>query len=152
MVCFKMEKNFRDLIQDIRPYIVKGIQDAKVSEYEQSYKIRNGKEPSAEDINQFISILIVNETVKDDADEIVNEIINKYSRKLLIKLIINSSISLGSAGLFLAYILIYLNSVLGMNIVKEDYLISAPNFILAIILFCIFIALFVISILKKDKD
>jgi len=54
--------------------------------------------------------------------------------------------------LFLAYILIYLKSVLGMNIVKEDYLISAPNFILAIILFCIFIALFVISISKKDKE
>lgn len=147
-----MEKNFGDLIQDIRPYIVKGIQDAKVSEYEQSFKIRNGKEPSAEDINQFISILIVNGTVKDDADEIINELINKYSRKLLVKLIINSSISLGSAGLFLVYILIYLKSVLGMNIVKEDYLISAPNFILAIILFCVFIALFVISISKKDKD
>ena len=147
-----MEKNFKDLIQEIRPYIVKGIQDAKVSEYEQSYKRRNGKNPSAEDINQFISILIANGTVKSDADEIANELINKYNKKLLVKLIINSSISLGSAGLFLVYILIYLKNVLGLNIVKEDYLISAPNFILAIILFFITIALFVISVSKKDKD
>lgn len=147
-----MEKNFRDLIQDIRPYIVKGIQDAKVSEYEQSYKKRNGKEPSAEEINQFISILIANGTVKNDADEIVNELIDRYSKKLLVKLIINSSILLGSAGLFLVYILIYLKSVLGLNIVNEDYLISAPNFILAIILFFTVISLFVISIAKKDKN
>ena len=82
----------------------------------------------------------------------MNELINKYSKKLLIKLLINSSISLGSAGLFLVYILIYLKNVLGLNIVKEDYLISAPNFILAIILFFITILLFVISVSKKDKD
>jgi hypothetical protein len=147
-----MEKNFKDLIQDIRPYIVKGIQDAKVNEYEQSYRRQNGKKPSAEEINQFISILIANGTVKSDADEIVNELIDKYSKKLLTKLIINSSISLGSAGLFLVYILIYLNNVLGLSIVKEDYLISAPNFILAVILFFIAITLFVISISKKDKN
>jgi len=147
-----MEKNFKDLIQDIRPYIVKGIQDAKVSEYEQSYKRRNGKKPSSEKINQFISILIANGTVKSDADEIVNELIDKYNKKLLVKSIMDSTISLGSAGLFLVYILIYLKHVFGLDVVKEDYLISAPNFILAIILFFIAIVLFVISVSKKDKD
>lgn len=147
-----MEKNFDKLIQEIRPYIVKGIQDAKVSEYEQSYKKLNGDVPSAEEINQFISILIANGTVIKDTDEIINELFNKYDRKILNKLIINSSILLSSAGLFLVYILLYLKNALGLNIVKEEYLISAPNFILAVLLFFIDIALFVISLSKKDSE
>jgi hypothetical protein len=48
--------------------------------------------------------------------------------------------------------LIYLNRVLGLSIVREDYLISAPNFILALILFFIAIAAFVINILKERKN
>jgi len=147
-----MEKNFKGLIQEIRPYVVKGIQDAKVSEYEQSYKKRNGEEPSAEEINQFISILIANGTVIKDADEITNELINKYNKRSLNKLIINSSIFLSSAGLFLVYILLYLKNAMGLNIVKEDYLISAPYFILAILLFFIDLTLFVVSVSKKDKE
>jgi len=147
-----MEKNFNYLIQEIRPYIVKGIQDAKVCEYEQNYKKRNGKDPSPEQINQFISILIANGTVKSDADEIVNELIDRFNKKLLINLIINSSILLGSIGLFLVYILLYLKIELGVGFVREDYLISAPNFILAIILFFINIALLVLTIIKKDKN
>ncbi len=147
-----MEKNFKDLIQEIRPYIVKGIQDAKVSEYERSYKELNGKKPSAEEINKFISILIANGTVKHDADEIITELVEKYNRKMLISVIINVSISLSSAGLFLVYILIYLKNVIGVNIVKEDYLISTPNFIIAIILFFITISLFVMSVAKREKN
>ena len=147
-----MERSFRELILEIRPYIVKGIQDAKVVEYEQSYMKRNGKMPSAEEINQFISILIANGTVRSDADEIINELIDRYSKNMLTKLVINSSILLGSAGLFFIYMLIYLNRMLGLSIVKEDYLISAPNFALALILFFIAIAVFVITILKERKN
>lgn len=108
--------------------------------------------PSAEEINQFISILIANGTVKRDADEIVNELIERYSKNIFTKLLINSSILLGSAGLFFIYMLIYLNRVLGLSIVREDYLISAPNFILALILFFIAIAAFVINILKERRN
>ncbi len=79
---------------------------------EQSYKKRNGKMPSAEEINQFISILIANGTVKRDADEIVNELIERYSKNIFTKLLINSSILLGSAGCtfqLLALFIIYVD-------------------------------------------
>jgi len=107
-----MDRSFNELILEIRPYIIKGIQDAKVVEYEQSYKKRNGKMPSAEEINQFISILIANGTVKRDADEIVNELIERYSKNIFTKLLINSSILLGSAGCtfqLLALFIIYVD-------------------------------------------
>ena len=76
-----MEKSFSDLIVEIRPLIIKGIQDAKVREYEQIYKEKNGKLPSNDEINQFIAILIANGTVKRDANEILNELSKKYNKK-----------------------------------------------------------------------
>jgi hypothetical protein len=147
-----MEKSFGDLIEEIRPYIVKGIQDAKVSEYEQIYKERNGKIPSKEEINHFITILIANGTVKKDTDEIISELNKKYNKKILIYAIINAFVALGSLSIFLIYILIYLENKMGLKIVGEDYLISAPNFILAIILFITTIVLFAISGAKMDKN
>ena len=83
-----MEKSFSDLIVEIRPLIIKGIQDAKVREYEQIYKEKNGKLPSNDEINQSLAILIANGTVKRDANEILNELNKKYNKKILISKII----------------------------------------------------------------
>jgi hypothetical protein len=147
-----MEKSFSDLIVEIRPLIIKGIQDAKVREYEQIYKEKNGKLPSNDEINQFIAILIANGTVKRDANEILNELSKKYNRKILISKIINTFVIFGSVSLFVIYILIYLKAKMGWEIVGDDYLISAPNFILAIVLCITNIILFILTNIKNNDN
>ncbi len=147
-----MEKSFSDLIVEIRPLIIKGIQDAKVREYEQIYKEKNGKLPSNDEINQFIAILIANGTVKRDANEILNELNKKYNKKILISKIINTFVIFGSVSLFVIYILIYLKTKMGWEIVGDDYLISAPNFILAIVLCITNIILFILKNIKNNDN
>lgn len=147
-----MEKSFSDLIVEIRPLIIKGIQDAKVREYEQIYKEKNGKLPSNDEINQFIAILIANGTVKRDANEILNELSKKYNKKILISKIINTFVIFGSVSLFVIYILIYLKTKMGWEIVGDDYLISAPNFILAIVLCITNIILFILKNIKNNDN
>jgi len=147
-----MEKSFSDLIVEIRPLIIKGIQDAKVREYEQIYKEKNGKLPSNDEINQFIAILIANGTVKRDANEILNELSKKYNKKILISKIINTFVIFGSVSLFVIYILIYLKTKMGWEIVGDDYLISAPNFILAIVLCITNIILFILTNIKNNDN
>lgn len=147
-----MEKSFSDLIVEIRPLIIKGIQDAKVREYEQIYKEKNGKLPSNDEINQFIAILIANGTVKRDANEILNELSKKYNKKILISKIINTFVIFGSVSLFVIYILIYLKAKMGWEIVGDDYLISAPNFILAIVLCITNIILFILKNIKNNDN
>lgn len=147
-----MEKSFSDLIVEIRPLIIKGIQDAKVREYEQIYKEKNGKLPSNDEINQFIAILIANGTVKRDANEILTELSKKYNKKILISKIINTFVIFGSVSLFVIYILIYLKTKMGWEIVGDDYLISAPNFILAIVLCITNIILFILTNIKNNDN
>jgi hypothetical protein len=147
-----MEKSFSDLIVEIRPLIIKGVQDAKVREYEQIYKEKNGKLPSNDEINQFIAILIANGTVKRDANEILNELSKKYNKKILISKIINTFVIFGSVSLFVIYILIYLKTKMGWEIVGDDYLISAPNFILAIVLCITNITLFILKNIKNNDN
>jgi len=147
-----MEKSFSDLIKEIRPLIIKGIQDAKVREYEQIYKEKNGKIPSKDEINQFIAILIANGTVKRDANEILNELSKRYNKKLLINKIINTFVIFGSVSIFIIYILIYLKTNMRWEIVGDDYLISAPNFVLAIILCITNITLFIITNIKNNDN
>ncbi|MCK9565517.1 MAG: hypothetical protein M0Q43_05650 [Methanothrix sp.] len=147
-----MEKSFSDLIKEIRPLIIKGIQDAKVREYEQIYKGKNGKIPSKDEINQFIAILIANGTVKRDANEILNELSKRYNKKLLINTIINTFVIFGSVSIFIIYILIYLKTKMGWEIVGDDYLISAPNFVLAMILCITNIFLFILTNIKNNDD
>lgn len=147
-----MEKSFNDLIKEIRPLIIKGIQDAKVREYEQIYKGKNGKIPSKDEINQFIAILIANGTVKRDANEILNELSKRYNKKMLINKIINTFAIFGSVSIFIIYILIYLKNKMGWEIVGDDYLISAPNFVLAMILCITNIVLFILTNIKNNDD
>jgi hypothetical protein len=147
-----MEKSFSDLIVEIRPLIIKGIQDAKVREYEQIYKEKNGKLPSNDEINQFIAILIANGTVKRDANEILNELSKKYNKKILISKVINTFVIFGSISLFIIYILIYLKTKMGWEIVGDDYLISAPNFVLAIVLCITNIILFILTNIKNNDN
>lgn len=147
-----MEKSFSDLIKEIRPLIIKGIQDAKVREYEQIYKEKNGKIPSKDEINQFIAILIANGTVKRDANEILTELSKRYNKKLLINKIINTFVTFGSVSIFIIYMLIYLKAKMGWGIVGDDYLISAPNFVLAIILCITNITLFILKNIKNNDD
>jgi len=147
-----MEKSFSDLIKEIRPLIIKGIQDAKVREYEQIYKEKNGKLPSNDEINQFIAILIANGTVKRDANEILNELSKKYNKKILISKVINTFVIFGSISLFIIYILIYLKTKMGWEIVGDDYLISAPNFVLAIVLCITNIILFILTNIKNNDN
>lgn len=147
-----MEKSFSDLIVEIRPLVIKGIQDAKVREYEQIYKEKNGKRPSNDEINQFIAILIANGTVKRDANEILNELSKKYNKKILISKIINTFVIFGSTSLFIIYILIFLKKRMGWEIVGDDYLISAPNFVLAIVLCITNIILFILTNIKNNDN
>jgi len=147
-----MEKRFSDLIEEIRPLIIKGIQDAKVIEYEQIYKGKNGKKPSKDEINQFIAILIANGSVKRDADEIICDLVNKYNKRLLIQTAVNALVTLGSLSVFLNYILIYLKNKMVLDLVGDDYLINAPNFALAIILFITTIFIFAASCMKTYKE
>ena len=146
-----MEKDFNELLQEIRPYIIKGIQDAKVGEYEQIYKARNGKNPSVEEINQFISILIANGTVKSSADEIMRDLADKYNKKLIPPIVFNSIFTLASLNIFLVYILLYLKTNMNLEFVNEDYLMNTVNFGLAILLLVVTIISYIISISKKDK-
>ena len=79
-------------------------------------------------------------------------LVKNIIKNLLINKIINTFVIFGSVSIFLIYILIYLKTKIGWDIVGDDYLISAPNVLLAIILCITDITLFVLTNIKNNKD
>jgi hypothetical protein len=59
-----MTDDFIELLEGLRPYIIKKLQDERVDEYIRLYKEINKSEPSKEYINTFISALIAHGYVK----------------------------------------------------------------------------------------
>ncbi len=128
-----MTDDFLELLEGLRPYIIKKLQDERVDEYIRLYKEINKSEPSKEDINTFISALIAHGYVKTEADQIIIDVKYKYNKKLFIQVALHSTYVLLSVSVYIAYILIYL-STRGYGFVDDKYIDNVPIFTAAAIL------------------
>jgi hypothetical protein len=143
-----MKRELSVLIYELRPYIIKYLQDVKVTEYIELYETKNGVKPNQEDINNFITILISHGIVTKDADEIIDDLIHKYKARIFLSKIPNTAFTIAAITIYIVYILIYLSSK-NIRLVDEHYLISAPNFIASCALLLFTIVSYAVDIIKK---
>lgn len=149
-----MINGFRHLVLKIRPYIIKQIQDRELEEYTKLYRQNNGgNNPTQENINHFIMMLVTNGSVAKEADEIIDEFVKEFERKIkqnnIKKIIFNTTFLILISTLSLNYIFLFLSETCELTIINKSFLMGWPNFSNAVILLFVFIVSYVIHLFRS---
>lgn len=113
---------FENILRELRPLIIKQKHDEAIKEYAELYKQKYGTEPSKEQIDRFIEILVAHKKCAEEADEIINDTLNLLEKELNRKqrkhFFINLSINVMVMITCLSYIILSLNylKIISVNI------------------------------------
>lgn len=98
--------SLRDLLARLRPLVVRDIHRAKVASYIDAFKAHNsGADPSSDQINQFLTLLISQDMVDKEADALLEELQSAFDRTAAVSVFKNTlfSIPMLSVSGFAAY-------------------------------------------------
>jgi len=120
-------------VKELRPYIVKKLQDESIEAYKKCYSDNHkGKLPNETKINEFIQQLIAKGQIVEQANAIIKELIEdiektiaKESKKKKYKIVVRDiTILLLELSLVLSYIILFLNEKFKIEIIKKDILLN----------------------------
>lgn len=138
------------LLKSLRPQIIAYFQDIEIEQYKLKYNNRHGRDPTQEEINQFISILIDKSIVKDKVDKIISDLLNEYKRVSIRYLITKSVFFIPSLYIYSLYAIAFLKNK-GYNFADDSFIFQTIYFIITILLIIFTLFLYTQVIMKEFK-